>query len=279
MRVLVGTDGSIGGQSALRWATGLAVAAGAELVIASAWQPTFVEVSVPEFETLRGEAGDRLDGWAAAARVAQPSARTLLLDGDPREQLLLAGDAEAADLVVVGSRSMEGHSHAVHLGSVTHHLVHHTRRPLAAIPASTRSAWPAPVVVGVDGSEGSLGAIAWCARTTTTVATEVVAVHAEEPRSAWMHHAGPRSSLDVARAHAEEWVAPLRATGVAVRVSVAEGDPVDALIEAVHREQAGLLVVGSRGLGGISGLRLGATALKVLHHGQLPVVMVPAESG
>jgi nucleotide-binding universal stress UspA family protein len=58
---------------------------------------------------------------------------------------------------------------------------------------------------------------------------------------------------------------------------VVEGDAVVALTDTAIREQAGLLVVGSRGLGGITGLRLGATALKVLHHGQLPVVMVPAE--
>ncbi len=279
MRIVVGIDGSVGGQAALRWAIGFVGAVGGELVIASAWQPTFAEVSIQEFETLRREAADRVDEWAASARAARVSVRTLPLDGDPREQLLLAADEEEADLVVVGARGTAGHTHALHLGSVTHHLVHFTRRPLAAIPAATRSAWPAPVVVGVDGSEGSLGAVAWSARTAPRVATEVVAVHAEEPGAPWAPHSGPRSSHDLAREHTEQWAAPLRDAGLAVRVSVTDGDPVDALIEAAITEQAGLLVVGSRGLGGITGLRLGSTALKVLHQGQLPVVMVPAEAG
>jgi len=276
MRILVGTDGSFGGQAALRWAMELA---GGELVIASAWQPNFAEVSVQEFETLRAEASDRLDEWAAPARAGHASFRTLVLDGDPREQLLVAAETEDANLVVVGARGMAGHAHALHMGSVTHHLVHHTRRPLAAIPAATRSAWPAPIVVGVDGSEGSRCAVAWCAETVAAVATEVIAVHAEEPPATWVPHRGSRSWREEAGERSEEWVAPLRDAGIAVRTSYAEGDPVDALIAAAIGEQAGLLVVGSRGLGGITGLRLGSTALKVLHHGQLPVVMVPMEAG
>ncbi len=277
MRVFVGTDGSIGGQSALRWAVGFTEALDGELVVASAWQPTFAEVSNEEFGALRAEAADHLDAWCGPARAADVAFRSVLLDGDPRQQLLAAAEAEEADLLVVGARGMGGHTHALHLGSVTHHLVHHTRRPIAAIPASARSAWPAPVVVGVDGSDGSLGAVAWCEAVGSAVATEVIAVHAEEPLAEWVPHSDPRSWHQVARKHCDAWVAPLRRAGVAVRVLVAAGSPVDALTDAALQEGAGLLVVGSRGLGGISGLRLGSTALKVLHHGQVPVVMVPAD--
>ena len=276
MRIVVGTDGSVGGQAALRWALGFAVAAGGELVVASAWQPAFWEVSNEEFELLRAEARDDLDAWCGLARAADVPFREVLLDGDPRAQLLAAADAEEADLVVVGARGMGGHADALHLGSVTHHLVHHTSRPLAAIPPAARPAWPAPVVVGVDGSEGSFRALAWCQEMAGAVATEVIVVHAEEPLAEWVPHSNPDSWYQVALEHGEEWVAPLRHAGVTARVLVAEGSAVDALTDAATREQAGLLVVGSRGLGGITGLRLGSTALKVLHHGHLPVVMVPA---
>jgi nucleotide-binding universal stress UspA family protein len=277
MRAFVGTDGSIGGQSALRWAVGLTKALDGELVVGSAWQPTFAEVSNEEFEALRAEAADRLEAWCGPARAADVAFKSVLLDGDPRQQLLAAAEAEEADLLVVGARGMGGHTHALHLGSVTHHLVHHTRRPIAAIPAPAPSAWPAPVVVGVDGSEGSLGAVTWCAAFGAAVATEVIAVHAEEPLAEWVPHSDPRSRHQVAQEHLDEWVGPLRSAGITVRVLVAAGSPVDALSDAAVQEEAGLLVVGSRGLGGITGLRLGSTALKVLHHGHVPVVMVPAD--
>jgi nucleotide-binding universal stress UspA family protein len=189
MRILVGIDGSAGGQAALRWATGFALALDGELVVASAWRPTFAEVSPAEHEVLRGEASGRLeDEWCEIPRAAKVPHRAALLEGDPREQLLTAADAEEADLVVVGARGTGGDSHALHLGSVTHHLVHHTRRPLAAIPAVTRSAWPAPIVVGVDGSDCSLRAVAWCTQIAAAVATEVIAVHAEEPLAEWVPH-------------------------------------------------------------------------------------------
>ena len=56
-----------------------------------------------------------------------------------------------------------------------------------------------------------------------------------------------------------------------------DGDAVDAMTDAAIAEEAGMIVVGARGAGGIKGLRLGATALKVLHQSQLPVLMVPAD--
>ncbi len=276
MRVLVGTDGSIGGQAAVRWAVGFTAALDGELLVGSAWQPTFAEVSNDEFEVLRAEAADRLEAWCSPARAADVSFRAVLLDGDPRGQLLTASGDEEADLLVVGARGTGGHTHALHLGSVAHHLVHHTTRPIAAIPAPARPAWPAPVVVGVDGSQAGLHALAWCREIAAAVATEVIVVHAEEPLAEWVRHSDPHSWYQVAREQCEEWVAPLRDAGITVSIRVAAGSPVDALTDAAIQEEAGLLVVGSRGLGGITGLRLGSTALKVLHHGHVPVVMVPA---
>ncbi len=57
-----------------------------------------------------------------------------------------------------------------------------------------------------------------------------------------------------------------------------EHEPVKAITEAGVHNRAGLVVVGTRGTGGITGLRLGSTALKVLHHSGLPVVLVPPTS-
>ena len=102
MRIVVGTDGSVGGQAALRWALGFALAAGGELVVASAWQPTFSEVSNEEFEVLRAEAHDGLDGWCAPARAADVPFREVLLDGDPRARSLLRRRQKKRTLLLSG---------------------------------------------------------------------------------------------------------------------------------------------------------------------------------
>ncbi len=276
MRILVGADGSEHSRVAMQWAASFAQATDAELVVAFAWHPRFAEVSNDEFETLRGEAAARLDQWSAPLRDGPVTARPRLLHGDARDVLIDAADDEDVALVVVGAPGMGDHLHALHLGSVTHHLVHHSPRPVAAIPTATRPAWPAPIVIGVEDSEGSRRVVDWCAGVAGAFATEIVAVHSEEMIAEWLPHADPRSWYQATREHVEQWIAPARRSGVAPRIVIQRGDPVDAITKAATHEHAGLVVVGGRGRGGVLGLRLGSTALKVLHHSHLPVVMVPA---
>ncbi len=199
----------------------------------------------------------------------------LLLDGDPRTALLASADERNADLIVVGARGTGSHPHALHLGSVTHHLAHHTDRPLAAIPASAGSLRPTRIVVGVDGSAASARAVEWCADVAPGLHADVFAVHAELPVAEWVSHTDPTSWYQLALKDCADWVAPLRDADVPTQTLVVEHQPVTALTQTALRERAGLIVVGTRGRGGFTGLRLGSTALKVVHHTGRPVVLVP----
>jgi nucleotide-binding universal stress UspA family protein len=60
--------------------------------------------------------------------------------------------------------------------------------------------------------------------------------------------------------------------GVTVVRQVAAGSPRSALLTAATGAQ--LLVVGSRGLGGLAGMRLGSVVQAVLHHSPCPVAVV-----
>lgn len=278
-RLLVGTDGSVSGQVAVGWAAGVALATDADLVVASAWKPSQSEVSPETYERLRAEARRNLDDkWSSVVREAGVKYEARILEGDPRSALLDVAEGDDVDLLVTGTRGTGSHPHALHLGSVAHHLVHHTTRLLATVPASARSGWPTRVLVGVDGSEGSAHAVEWCRDVARPLASEVIAVHASEPFGQRAGQSGPESGDTGLREKVEEWVAPLHEAGIPTRGLVLQQEPVAALTEAAIRQQAGLVVVGTRGLGGFSGLRLGATALKVLHRSGLPVVLVPPEA-
>jgi len=67
----------------------------------------------------------------------------------------------------------------------------------------------------------------------------------------------------------------LEKAGVAATTLVAEGRPVEALLEAAKEHEAEMIVVGSHGEGAVSAAFLGSTALKLLHHSDVPVLVVP----
>jgi nucleotide-binding universal stress UspA family protein len=275
MRILVGVDGSQTAAAALGWAGRLAGAVGAELVVSHVFEPRQAEVSPEKYEELKDDAERRLDGWSEPLTVSGVPYRPLLLTGPP-DRLLDAAEQEEADLVVVGPRGHGGFA-SLHVGSLAHHLAHHTTRPLAIVPAPGALASFDRIVIGVDGSEGSAHAVRWCADLARATNAEVIAVYAFEPVVEWIMESDPSSWRQAAERELEDmWLAPLHEAGVKVRTRVVEKlHPVAALASVVQEEGADLAVVGTRGIGGFLGLRLGRVPVQVVHHTQLPVVLVP----
>jgi nucleotide-binding universal stress UspA family protein len=72
-----------------------------------------------------------------------------------------------------------------------------------------------------------------------------------------------------------EATAQLATAGVPASGEAREGKPVDVLLEAAREKQAAVIVVGSHGEGAMSAAFLGSTALKLLHHSDIPVLVVP----
>ena len=135
------------------------------------------------------------------------------------------------------------------------------------------------IVVGVDGSQGSVRALRWAVE--EAVAREAVL----EPVMVWQSPydfgeellypvteekiaAGAKERLDTAVAEA---VGDNR--GVVIERSVLHGDAAQTLCDRSARSD--LLVVGSRGHGGFAGLLLGSVSTKCAHHSRCPVAIVP----
>jgi nucleotide-binding universal stress UspA family protein len=275
-RILVGLDGSAASLDALRWAVRLAGAADADVTAVNAFAPGTSELSPDYAKVLRGEAERRLADWCAAA-TSPGSVDSLLVDGDPNA--LLHAAAQNADLLVVGTRGAGGFAH-LHLGSVAHHLAHHTQVPLAIVPTSAADHQVKRIVVGVDGSAGSAAAVAFCATLAPLLAATVVAVYADEPLAEWGSQSFSWSWRRSAEVEIRRWVAPIEYNGVAVTVDVDRDiHPIAALCRAIVAGPDTLAVVGTRGLGGISGMRLGRVPIQLVHHTSAAVVMVPQPAG
>src|SRR5262249_43495586 len=140
------------------------------------------------------------------------------------------------------------------------------------------------VVVGIDGSEGSLRALAWaCAHAESAHSNEVRCVLAYESPLAWvdvgadyedamLQGARERASATLDEA-LQDVVAP---TGVILERCVQQGIAADVLVDASRG--ADLLVVGSRGRGGFAGLLLGSVSQRCVERAWCPVVVVPART-
>jgi len=275
-RLLVGVDGSEAAAAALGWAGRLAARIDAEVIVAHVFRAEQAEVSADDYEELARDAERRLGAeWSGPLQGTDVAHRGLLLTGAP-DALIEAAVREDVDLLVVGPRGRGGFA-GLHMGSLAHHLTHYTRRPLGIVPEPGAGSALDRIVVGVDGSEGSVAALDWCAGLAGAAKVEVIAVYAFEPFAEWVLESDPHSWRQTAEDKMEtEWVVPLRAAGVSVRTRVIRDiHPVAALAAAADEEDAGLVVVGTRGLSGVVGLRLGRVPIQLVHHTQLPVVLVP----
>lgn len=131
-------------------------------------------------------------------------------------------------------------------------------------------------MVGLDGSHDAARAVATAATLALACEAEVVAVHAV----GLMHRVdGEMRPSDRHREHiaddVERWAAPLGGTGVPHRTITEDGPPGLVLLRAIEREDAGLVVLGTRGLGSSEGVVLGSTSHHLVQHSPVPVVVVP----
>lgn len=299
-RIVVGIDGSDTSRRALRLALEVAERRGGrvEAVLVHHRSP-FIDAEVPGItpsqytdvqegavRTARATLDDTVDG-ELRHRSSTVEVERLPLEGAVAHTLLEV--AHGADLLVVGSRGRGGFPGLL-LGSVSQHAVTHAPCPVLVVPRDwSTSAGPQDprVVVGVDGSEGGRLALQWAADEARSRGARLDAVAVfSAPLAAWgfgeVMYAPPVSTEEVraaAERRLEQGLAELAVDelGVEVRRRVEEGPPAHRLLQVA--DGADLLVVGTRGHGGVGGLLLGSVGQQCVHHAVCPVVVVRPRSG
>lgn len=132
------------------------------------------------------------------------------------------------------------------------------------------------IVVGVDGSAPSRLALEWAVTEARLRNGQVRTVTAWEFPPATVGMEGLVGDPDVfpqtARQLQNEALKRVESERVTVTGDVFQGNAAAVLLRAA--ENADLLVVGSRGLGGFTGLLLGSVSTQVLHHSPCPVLVV-----
>lgn len=135
-----------------------------------------------------------------------------------------------------------------------------------------------PVVVGVDGGPDSLRALKWAAEYAPSVGAPLLALTVFEPARmagpyAMANWEDPAELEKSARSMLTDAVQHALGDSAEVELRVQSGQPAEALIAA--SDDAKVVVVGSRGRGGFTGLLLGSVSQQVIAHSRCPVVVLP----
>jgi nucleotide-binding universal stress UspA family protein len=269
--VIVGYDGSAGSDDAVRWAAREAWARRTVLTICLAWPPA--ELAQMGDGALREHARQQAtEILARGVRVARTvpdlaTVRTVAAEGSPAR--LLCERSRTAEMVVTGSSGHGGLSGSP-LGSVSWQVASHGQGPVVVVRGHWRPVNQAPglVVAGVDGSLPSREALAFAFEEAALRDVSLVALCAT---------ADAAGRIGGAQRMKEDFGQLMTAfekehPEVAVLRQVSFGTPRAALLEAAAEAQ--LLVVGSRGLGGVTGMAIGSVSCALVHHAPCPVAVV-----
>jgi nucleotide-binding universal stress UspA family protein len=271
--IVAGYDGSPGSDQALRWAVKEARAHGCTLTVCLAWAPHYLAVlDDPAVYALAQNRGEHMlaagVSYARSALGAE-SVVPLLAHGSPAQ--VLCEQSASAQMVVLGARGHGGIA-GLALGSVPWQVAGHAQGPAVIVRARWRRANQpqGPVVAGTDGSARSENVIRFAFREAELRRVPVLAVCALADAPATLGQAS-RIEADFDRVltrHEKEY------PELSVLRQVSAGSPRTALLEAAAGAQ--LLVIGSRGRGGLDDMSLGSVAHALLHHAPCPVAVVPA---
>ncbi|HTI25645.1 MAG TPA: universal stress protein [Kutzneria sp.] len=279
--VTVGIDGSGTAERALGWAATEAMLHQAPLDVVHVSPLITVPPGVPPATSMNAAMAAERQQWlddavtVVKAIAPEVAVSTTLIDDRVTEALTMV--SSRAQLLVLGSRGHGGFAELL-AGSVAVTLAAHAHCPVAIVRGAMTDP-AAPIVVGVDGSPTSDAAMAFAFAEASLRSVPLVAYHVWSDTS---HLPGVQRQPYVldwnAIREAEESLLAERLDTVRrrypeieVRPVVERDRPAHGLIRQSSRAQ--LVVVGSRGRGGLTGMLLGSTSHALVHHAACPVVV------
>lgn len=140
------------------------------------------------------------------------------------------------------------------------------------------------ILVGTDGSESAQSAVAQAAALAQLSSARLVLVTAYRSiRAMALMAAGGSAAIDLVeaedqqRAEAEELLvhALMRTdtAGLKVSTQARTGDPAEVILSTAEETDADLIVVGNRGMGGVSRFLLGNVPNRIAHHAPCAVLI------
>jgi nucleotide-binding universal stress UspA family protein len=264
--VVAGIDGSTAAETAIKWAADEAVSrqAALRLVHAFVWPEFKVPLGPSDVAPgLRAGADKVVEESLELARKLEPGLQIEATRYDGFPAPILLKQSKQAELLVIGSRGLSVTLGAL-IGSTGLDLAANAHCPVVIVRPDQVIDAGDHVVIGYDGSSASVIALDFGIDYARRHGLRVRVVAAK-----------PLYSAD-GQIHHFDLETELRGRPGASDLELVEvsGHPAERLLQ--QSADARLIVVGSRGRGGFTGMLLGSVSQTVLHHALCPVAVIPA---
>ncbi len=293
-RILVPTDFSPPAGAACELAARLATRAHSDLVLFHAFsglellQEVGRERGKPQVDVL-DDVRDRLRTWFETVVPAQlrPSltVRFHVKVSDPTPGIGWAAAESQADLILMATHGRRGLAHLL-LGSVAQAVLRTVSVPVLTLRLG-QGARPLTgvkrILWATDLSAVSEGAWQYALTLAGVFEADMVLLHAVSPpeiAEALAEHPGPLPEAEVQRSFptVEQELGrrqrEAEATGLRAHWKVVVGAPTEVIVAQAETEQAGLIVMGTRGRTGLPHVILGSVAAAVIRKAPCPVLAV-----
>jgi nucleotide-binding universal stress UspA family protein len=298
-RILLATDGSEEAQLAAKTAAELARSTGSELHVVhvflwarpSALDPISMDTTV--HEAVESRARERLKKIVRRIEASGGAVQgSYLKGGEPDAEIVALGEEIGAGLIIMGSRGLGGMRRAL-TGTVSDSVVRHAHCPVMVVRGEPVVV-PTKILLATDGSEDANLAASAAADLAKSTNSELHVLYVGgmpsvlyEPTGAIALDPDLQSSMEeaaeeAAKARLKEQVHKISEAGGEITQTHVRAGYADAEIVGLAEELAvGLIVMGSRGRGGLRRALMGSVSDSVVRHAHCPVLVtrhVPKES-
>jgi nucleotide-binding universal stress UspA family protein len=299
-KILLATDGSPEAERAARMAVTLSNGLGSELhvlrvggVPSAYYGYSEAEMFGRQYQILRARAEEyvreRLDEEAEKVRaMGGEVAGSHAGAGSADAEILRFAEELGAGLVILGSRGFGPLRRAV-MGSVSSSVVRHAHGSVLVVRGDGPEGnhLPGRILLAFDGSKEADAATRAAVEISNATSSELHVVYSLNTEL-WRSYPGqiiPNTreedleDLEESKRKAGAWIdrqaERIRAEGAKVEeVHLAFGKPDEAIVKLGEELEAGLIVTGSRGLGGVRRALMGSVSDSVVQHAHCPVLVV-----
>ncbi|MDP8947596.1 MAG: universal stress protein [Actinomycetota bacterium] len=287
-KILLATDGSREAELGATTAAALAKGTDSELhvVHVGPFMPMLFSSMEEEPARMAREARKTLDGAVGQLEAAGGDVEQAHLKaGGASEEIVALAEELGAGLIVMGNRGRGGVRRAL-MGSVSDSVVRHAHCPVLVVRAEP-IVFPAKILVATDGSKEAELASSSAADLAERTGSELHVVYVGHMPPVFYESPGATTlDLDLqrrmqeraeeeARTRLDEQVQRVRGAGGEVAgVHARVGRPDAEIVGLAEELGAGLIVLGSRGLGPLRSALMGSVSDSTVRHARCPVLVV-----